>query len=146
MRCCKFALLALPLLAIAACGKDACNSTDAACIAAANGATKTFAVMMTSSPANLGAIIFDVAGGGTMTLTLTTDATVRSQVGATADPTRWRGVLLGKPTAVRIGTIVLDSASTALPTATVIEAAANASGNFMPIATANVTLVVQKLN
>ncbi|MDQ6610793.1 MAG: hypothetical protein M3Y64_00050 [Gemmatimonadota bacterium] len=142
----KQSFIAALLVAAAACSKDSCVATDGSCAGAAPVGSKTFAVMMTSAPPNLGAIIFDVDGGGKKTLTLTTDATIRSQAAASTGSTAWRAVLLGKPTAVRIGTIVLDSASTVLPTATVVDAAANASGNFLPIPAGSITLIVQKLN
>ena len=138
------AIAALALFVATACN-DTCNSTDAACTANADKGSKTFAVMMTVAPTNLGAIIFDVDGGGKKTLTLATDASVKGQAGANTGAISWRGVLLGRPAAMRIGTIVLDSATTVAPTVTVIEAAANASGNFMPIAANNITLVVQRL-
>ncbi|MEP6780361.1 MAG: hypothetical protein ABJC26_10770 [Gemmatimonadaceae bacterium] len=139
-----FSLVAIALTLLTAC-KDGCNATDATCSAAASG-SKTFAVLLTSAPANLGAIIFDVSGGGKKMLLLATDAAVKGQAGATTDQTTWRGVLLGKPTSARIGTITLDAASTTAPNVIVVEAAANASGNFMPIASSTITLSVQRTN
>ncbi|MEP6764849.1 MAG: hypothetical protein ABJB66_11085 [Gemmatimonadaceae bacterium] len=143
MKTLNVSLAAIALLSLAAC-KDGCSSTDATCNAASK--SRTFAVLLTSAPGNLGAIIFDVNGGGKKTLVLTNDAAVHGQAGATADQTTWRGVLLGRPSAARIGTITLDSASTTAPNVIVIEAAANASGNFMPISAATITLAVQRTN
>lgn len=108
------------------------------------GAAARYALILPSAPADLGAMIVAVPGGGPKTLAFTMDAAIRRMALPTGDDGGWRTVILGRPPAGTIATITLQSSGSVAPIAVVIEAAADASGAYRSIAPSSFSLTVTR--
>lgn len=139
------------LCAAVACGGDggksncSAGSTDPSC---APKPIPTFAVLVTQAPANVGAIVVQVDGGATrLALTIREDPQYKVRVvRANGAQTSWRGIVLGGVSVARLGTVTTDAEPASNPTASVVEASYNASGNYAPVAPGLISVVVSRIN
>lgn len=105
-----------------------------------------YALILASAPADLGAMVVAVPGGGPKSLAFTMDAGIRRMALPGDGDGSWRAVILGRPPVGPIGTITLLSSSGVAPVAVVIEAAADASGGYRTIAPSSISLTVTRID
>lgn len=117
-------LLALLALVVNSCGSD-CSPTDASC----QPSDPRYELILVDAPLSLGAFVLEVRAGRAFALELSPTGADAESAGNGAN-TEWRAVIIGRPSAERIGTLVFDSAPSALPVATVVEAAAAAAQGY----------------
>jgi len=104
----------------------------------------TYRVILESAPADLGGLFVSVNTQGQKIVTFTSARTMPS--GAQSGSGAFRAILIAPTLAAPIAQIVFDAPPAGTPSVSVLEASANASGQYRPILPSAVILRVEKVN
>ena len=132
---------------VSSCRATDCIASDVSCITPTGPAIVTvsnFALNVTSAPANMGAVIFEVSAPQPVIVNIS--AAARLIQLSSRDSTVWRAMIIGGPKSGTIGRVSATGANVAPPSITIVEVAADESGQYLPIAKGNVNIGLARSN
>jgi hypothetical protein len=127
--------------------KSACLSTGPDCTDTPPAASSSrFSISMARAPSSLGAMMIEVRSPKPFQLQFTGTARLSQLVSMNTEQSIWRAIIVGGPKSGALATVVVSVGNADMPTASVIDAAADESGQFQPLSSTQVAVSVARAN